>query len=426
MQADKVPSAPRTGLRPTTALCSRANLRNLQADKVPSAPRTGLRPTTALCSRANLRNLQADKVPSAPRTGLRPTTLYNFEYMLNLIDNKKVKEFEQVVERSARVVLTCHVRPDGDAIGSTLGLAHLLRSFEKSVTVVVPDRPPRSLAFLPGFKDIAIYTRHDPYVTRVMSEADLLIGCDFNKLSRLDQMADLFADAKCFKVLIDHHQGPDDFCDLTISYPEMSSTCELLFRVIAAMGLYPDLNVEAATCILTGIVTDTRNFTVNCKNPDIYEVLARLMEKGADKTKIVKEALLTQSFWSVKLQAYAIAEHLELFDDGKLALVSLNADELERFHYERGDTEGLVNTALNIRGVRAAFFLRQDEDGVKVSARSEAPFNVAEICEKLAGGGGHLQAAGAEYRGSLEDCRRDLLNILGVKETPAAENVKDD
>lgn len=335
--------------------------------------------------------------------------------MDNLLDLKKIRRFEEILEKSVRVVLTCHVRPDGDAIGSTLGLAHLLRKFEKNVTVVVPDQPPRSLAFLPGFKDIAIYTRHDPYVTRVMSEADLLIGCDFNKLSRLDLLSDLFEEAKCTKVLIDHHTSPDDFCDLTISYPDMSSTCELIFRIIAAMGLYPDLSVEAATCLLTGLITDTRNFTVNCKNPDIYEVLARLMEKGADKMKIVKEALLTQSFWSVKLQAYAIAENLELFDDGKIAVTTLNKEELDRFHYERGDSEGLVNTALNIRGVRASFFLRQDDDCVKVSARSEAPFNVAEICERLCGGGGHLQAAGAEFHGPLEECKSRLLETLGIQ-----------
>lgn len=347
------------------------------------------------------------------------------KYMDNLLDQKKIRQFEEIIDRSARVVLTCHVRPDGDAIGSTLGLAHLLRKFEKSVTVVVPDQPPRSLAFLPGFKDIAIYTRHDPYVTRAISEADLLIGCDFNKLSRLDQLADLFAEATCRKVLIDHHTAPDDFCDLTISYPDMSSTCELVFRIIAAMGLYPDLSTEAATCLLTGLITDTRNFTVNCKHPDIYEVLARLMEKGADKMKIVKEALLTQSFWSVKLQAYAISENLELFDDGRVAITTLNKEELERFHYERGDSEGLVNTALNIRGVQASFFLRQDDDCVKVSARSEAPFNVADVCERLCGGGGHLQAAGAEYHGSLADCRRDLLVVLGLRENDTyTPNVK--
>ncbi len=337
--------------------------------------------------------------------------------MVDLLDHKKIRKLEDILSGAVRVVLTCHVRPDGDAIGSTLGLAHLLRVLEKSATVVVPDCPPRSLAFLPGFKDIAIYTRHDPYVTRAISEADLLIGCDFNKLSRLDQLSDLFENAQCKKVLIDHHTGPDDFCDLTISYPDMSSTCELVFRIIAAMGLYQELTKDAATCLLTGLITDTRNFTVNCKNPDIYEVLGHLMEKGADKMKIVKEALLTQSYWSVKLQAYAISENLELFEDGKIAVTTLNKSELERFHYERGDSEGLVNTALNIRGVKASFFLREDEDCVKVSARSEAPFNVAEVCEKLCGGGGHLQAAGAEYRGTLEDCRRDLLAVLGINET---------
>lgn len=332
--------------------------------------------------------------------------------MDKLLDTKSLQRLEDIIERASRIVLTCHVRPDGDAIGSTLGLAHLLRSLGKSATVIVPDMPPRSLAFLPGFRDIAIYTRHDPYCQRVISEADLLIGCDFNKLSRLDQLSPLFSQAQCTKVLIDHHQGPDDFCDLTISYPDMSSTCELMFRIIAALGLYQEIGVDSATCLLTGLITDTRNFTVNCKHPDIYEVLMRLIERGADKNRIVKEALLTQSYWSVKLQAYAIADKLEMFDDLHVAVITLDRSELERFHYERGDSEGLVNVPLNIRGVKASFFLREDEDCVKVSARSEAPFNVASVCEALAGGGGHLQAAGGEFDGTLEACREKLLEIL--------------
>lgn len=331
--------------------------------------------------------------------------------MDKLLNDSEVKALGEMLGEARRIVLTCHVRPDGDAIGSTLGLAHLLRALGKEANVVTPDRPPRSLAFLPGFNEIATYTQHEPYCRRLVEEADLIVCCDFNKPSRQDSMAPLIQEAHCRKVLIDHHQDPDKCADLMISYPDMSSTCELVFRLIASLGLYADLSKDAATCILTGLITDTRNFSVNCKNPDIYEVLMRLLEKGCDKTRIVKEALETRSFWSLKLEAHALAEKLEIFPECRAAVTTLSAPELKEYHYERGDTEGLVNRPLEIEGVVCSFFLREDNDCVKISARSILDFPVSDICERF-GGGGHRMAAGAEFHGSLEDCRKKLIEIL--------------
>lgn len=332
--------------------------------------------------------------------------------MKQMLIEADVKRFMDIIDKSHRIVLTCHVRPDGDALGSTLGLAHLMHTLKKEAVVIVPDQPPRTLNFMPGFRNLAIYTRHDPYCQQLINDADLIIGCDFNKPSRQDQMEPLIQNAKCTKVLIDHHEDPDYFADLTFSYPDMSSTCELVFRIVAAMGLYTELNLEACECILTGIITDTRNFTVNVKEIDIYEILMKLLEKGVNKNKIVKLALNTKSLSSIKIQAYAISEKMEILDYHKAAIISLDKETLARFHYEKGDTEGLVNIPLEVKGMISCFFLREDPEFIRISARSQNGFPVSKVCEDLFGGGGHLQAAGGEFVGTLEECKRLLKEAL--------------
>ncbi|MDE7382113.1 MAG: DHH family phosphoesterase, partial [Muribaculaceae bacterium] len=308
--------------------------------------------------------------------------------MNNYLKKEEIEQFVAFIEKSNKIVLTCHVRPDGDAIGSCLGLASILSVLGKETRVVVPDMPPKSLSFLPGFKEIAVFSKYDPYCTRIVKESDLIICCDFNKPSRQDHLEPLIQETEVNKILIDHHLYPDDFANLTISYPEMSSTCELVFRLVAAAGFYTDMDKDSATCLLTGLVTDTRNFTVNCKNPDIYEVLMRLLEKGANKDRIVKLALMTSSYWSVKLHAYAISNKMEVFDQHHCSIITLDKQELQDFHYERGDSEGLVNVPLEIRGMVYSFFLREDDDCIKISARSGFDFPVNLMCEELYGGGG--------------------------------------
>ncbi|MDE7109983.1 MAG: bifunctional oligoribonuclease/PAP phosphatase NrnA, partial [Muribaculaceae bacterium] len=332
--------------------------------------------------------------------------------MDKLIDSGKAKDFRRLIERSERIVLTCHVRPDGDAIGSTLGFWHLVRTLGKEASVIVPDKAPANLSFLPGFKEIGVYTCHPQYCEKMFAEADLVICCDFNTPSRQDNLAPLMLASPAVKVLVDHHQEPDTFTDLSFSYPDMSSTCELVFRLIAAMGLYEEVNLDCATCLLTGIITDTRNFAVNCKHPDLYDILMRLLGKGVDKERIVKEALTTRSLSSLKLEAYAISEKLEVFHRHKAALITLSRGELDRFNYERGDTEGLVNRPLEVKGLVYSIFMREDPDCIKVSARSCDGFPVSEICKDLYAGGGHIQAAGGEFHGTLEQCRALLLENM--------------
>lgn len=332
--------------------------------------------------------------------------------MDKLIESSKAKELLEILKESMRVVLTCHVRPDGDAIGSTLGLWHLLKTLGKDSAVIIPDKGPTNLSFLPGYKEIAIYTNHKEFCEKTVENCDLIICCDFNTPSRQDALAPLIQDAECRKVLIDHHQEPDNFADLTFSYPKMSSTCELVFRIVAAMGLYDKVDKDCATCLLTGIITDTRNFTVNIHYSDIYDILMRLLEKDVDKDRIVKEALNTRSLNSLRLEAYAISRKMEILSEHKCSLITLDADELREFSYERGDTEGLVNRPLEVRGMVYSIFMREDPDCIKISARSCDNFPVSEICKNLYGGGGHIQAAGAEFHGSLEECKNKLISHL--------------
>lgn len=319
------------------------------------------------------------------------------------MDNKifnpqDIKELRRLIGEAKNIVLTCHVRPDGDAVGSTMGFAHLLNSLGKHAIVVTPDQPPRSLNFLPGMKDLVPATKYPEYASKLVDNADLIICCDFNDPSRLDAFASVLEKAKCPKIMVDHHESPSQFCDLTFSYPTMSSASELVFRLIAALGLYSDMNLESSTCICTGLITDTRNFSVNCSNPETYEILIRLLEKGVDKPFIVREALESQSYDSLRLQAYALDKKMEIMTRHHGAVITLSIDEQKKYGYERGDCEGLVNIPLRVRGVLYSFLLREESGMVKISARSVNGFPVNRICSKYFNGGGHIMAAGGEYR----------------------------
>lgn len=330
-----------------------------------------------------------------------------------VLKESDIKRLSALLSQSERIVLTCHVRPDGDAIGSTLGFCHVLRAMGKDARVIAPDAAPKSLSFLPGFKDILTYSKYPDYSAKLVAEADLLICCDFNCLKRLDDFQTVISESAAKKVLIDHHTEPEYFCDLTFSFPSMSSTCELVFRILAALGMYIDMNLDTATCLCTGLITDTQNFAVNCSDPEVYEVLMRLLDKGVDKPKIVREALVVKSLESFRLQSYALSEKLELYEDGHAAIVTLDKDELNRFNYQRGDSEGVVNRPLEIKDVICSFFLREDPDCIKVSARSINNFPVNAICKQLFGGGGHVMAAGGEYTvGTIDDCRSLLIEAF--------------
>lgn len=317
-----------------------------------------------------------------------------------------------MVADAERIVLTCHVRPDGDAMGCTLALARLLTAMGKRARVVTSDLPPRSLNFLPGISDAVPYTKYPDFAPRLLREADLVFCCDYNTPRRVDSLEEHLLASPAKKVLVDHHESPEEFCDLSFSFPRMSSASELSFRLICALGLADRIDLDVATCLATGIITDTRNLSVNCDNPELLLILYELLSRGVDKKRIVDEALDMVTADAFRLRLFALGQRMELLEKFETAIICLSAQDLESHSYVRGDTEGVVNEPLAIRGIRASFMLREDDKCIKVSARSKGGFVVKDICADIFGGGGHLQAAGGEFHGSLEGAARLLREAL--------------
>ena len=322
-----------------------------------------------------------------------------------VISQANIDHVEKWFERADKVVIVSHVSPDGDAIGSSLGLYHFLLSQDKTVHVIVPNAFPDFLKWMPGAKDIIQYNRYKEFADKVINEADVLCVLDLNVLSRLDEMKDVVANSPARKMLVDHHIGPGDFARITISHPNISSTSELVFRLICQLGNFSDITKEGAECIYTGMMTDTGGFTYNSNNREIYLIIGELLSLGIDKDEIYRNVYNNNSEGRLRLQGYVLYEKMQLFPQFNSALIALSREEQKNFHYMKGDTEGLVNMPLSIKGICFSVFLREDteKDMIKISLRSVGTFPCNEVAAEFFNGGGHLNASGGEYYGTLDE-----------------------
>ena len=311
----------------------------------------------------------------------------------NLIGQETIVRLSALIEKSRRIVITCHLSPDGDAMGSSLGLCRILRNLGKEVRVITPDTPPRYLMFLPGADQVMPFSRFETYANRAMADADLIFCLDYNDPKRVDLVGPGLLASKARKVMIDHHLGPDSFPDLTISHPEVSSTSALVFMVADRLGLDDKIDTEAAVAIYTGMMTDTGNFSYNSNDPRLYEIIARLIEKGIDKDEIYKAVYFTNSVNRLRLNGFAMHERFRVFPQHRAALITLTRNELNSFQYQKGDTEDLVNRPLTCPDITYSVFLREESDYIKVSTRSKGEFPVNLLCSRYFNGGGHLNEA---------------------------------
>lgn len=331
-----------------------------------------------------------------------------------ILSKSEADALSRSIDDARRIVVVCHVAPDGDAIGSSLALWHTLRGLGKDVFVVVPDACPASLRFLNGYKDILVYTRYTEFAQQLLENTDLIFCLDFNEPKRVDKMEAALTASKARKILIDHHLHPAPFCDMTISHPEISSTCEVLFRVICSLGLFEQMGVDAASAIYTGMMTDTGNFTYNSNYPEIYITIAELIKKGIDKDWIYARIHNTNSENKLRLNGYAIAQKMEVFPEQCAALITLSQNELNQYNYQKGDTEGLVNVPLSMEHILFSAFLREESNLIKISLRSKGSFPANKIASDYFNGGGHLNAAGGEFYGTLQEAHSRILEILPV------------
>ena len=330
-----------------------------------------------------------------------------------IIEEKTVERIRSLVNSAGVIAVTCHMAPDGDAIGSSMGLAHVLRRLGKDVRVVTPDMVPRTLQFLPRMRDVTVLTQDEAAAREAISRAQLVFCLDYNRMARIDRLAEPVELSRAPRVLIDHHLEPDEKAfDVMVSMPEASSTCELVVRLLLQLGMMNLVDRQAAQCLYTGLMTDTGNFTYGCDNPEVFEVASLLVRRRIDVPYLYRMAMNTYSADSLRLQGYALSEKMQVFAEQGAALITLTQDELTRFNYHRGDTESLVNKPLAIPEVKWVMFLREDTDRVKVSCRSKGDFSVKELCSDNFGGGGHNNAAGADFMGTIDEAVAIFYDIL--------------
>jgi phosphoesterase RecJ-like protein len=322
-----------------------------------------------------------------------------------VISQANIDHVEKWFERADKIVIVSHVSPDGDAIGSSLGLWHFLNSQDKNVHVIVPNAFPDFLKWMPGAKEVIQYNRYKEFADKLIMEADVICCLDFNVLSRIDEMEEIVRVSPGRKMIVDHHLYPGDFARIVISHPQISSTSELVFRLICQLGNFSDITKEAAECIYTGMMTDTGGFTYNSNDREIYLIIGELLSKGIDKDEIYRNVFNTHSEGRLRLMGYVLYEKMQVFPQFNAALITLTREEQKKFQYKKGDTEGFVNMPLSMKGICFSVFLREDteKDMIKVSLRSVGTFPCNEVAAEFFGGGGHLNASGGEFYGLMEE-----------------------
>ncbi len=328
-----------------------------------------------------------------------------------IIDNGELTKLHALIDGVSRIVITCHKKPDGDAIGSSLALCMVLRKLGKNATVIIPDQLAASLSFVAENFDYVTFSRNEVMAGNIIRNTQLIIALDYNCLDRVGGMTQLLLSSSVPKVLIDHHLNPDKCFEVMISHPELSSTCELVYRLIVESGWQSLVDKDIASSIFVGIMTDTGNLSFSSSYPEVYEVMADLMRYGIDKPRLYKMAMDTVSLDSLLLQSYALLNKMTVTDN-EYALIVLDKNDLEKFNYKTGDTERLVNRPLSVKGIKWSTFMREDSTCIKVSMRSEGDFAVDTLCSTYFNGGGHKHAAAGEFSGTLEEAISLYHNIV--------------
>ena len=323
----------------------------------------------------------------------------------NIFNTEDIEKLKATIADNNFFVLTCHAGPDGDALGSTLGFAGYLKALGKEALVVVPDAFPDFLAWMPGSQEVLRYDKYRDKAELMLAAADVIVAMDYNALSRVDDMGVAIGKSKAKKVMIDHHLQPDSFCDLTFSYPHLSSTCEVVFRLIYAMGGYEVLDKGMCECLYAGMMTDTGCFSYGPCTQEVYLIISLMMQKEINKDRIYNKVFNNYSEGRLRLMGYVLYEKMKVYPDHHAALITLTREEMSRFNFVKGDTEGLVNIPLQMKGIHFSVFLREDTEKelIRVSLRSQGTFPCNKFAGKYFNGGGHLNASGGQYDGSLDE-----------------------
>lgn len=315
------------------------------------------------------------------------------------------------IDKAERIVITAHKSPDGDSIGSSMGLYQYIRRSGKEVTVCHPDPYPNFLSWVKDVNDIVCHDYNAPLVREKIREADLIFALDYNDPSRLGPMGELLKEKKEKIIMIDHHLHPKDFYFLGVSDTDSCSTAQLVYELIAADS-NQKMDTNIGTPLYLGIMTDTGSFRFSSVQPRTHEILADLLKSGVAHTHVHEQVYDQNSLSQLKLKSFAINQKLELIENDKVAIISLTKEDLLAYYYQKGDTEGLVNAGLSIKGVKMAIFLVEKEEGIKMSFRSKHNLAVNVLASENFEGGGHAYAAGGISHLSMDETLEKLKRVI--------------
>ncbi|MFV0521824.1 MAG: DHH family phosphoesterase [Mangrovibacterium sp.] len=333
---------------------------------------------------------------------------------MNLLNPLELKKFAQLLAaQQGSIFIVPHISPDGDAIGSTLGLTRILQNAGKQVTPVIPNGFPEFLEWVHGSEKIKIYDKCREEVTNLLDESTMLICLDFNQSSRTGEMADLLEAFQGDSVLIDHHPFPQGFTDIQFSQPDYSSTCELVLHVVKGIGYEKYIDKEAAEALFCGILTDTGSFRHGVSHAQTFQSVSELVGYGVNPEVVNRKVMNNYSANRMQLMGHCLSECMLIIPELHAAIMWLSLDAQRRFDYKKGDNEGFVNMPLSIKGIHVSALFTENEHQVKGSLRSQGDFPVNEIANKYFNGGGHRNAAGCEIKNlTLEETVAKFQEIL--------------
>ncbi|MCE3229511.1 MAG: family phosphoesterase [Bacteroidetes bacterium] len=320
-------------------------------------------------------------------------------------------KFKALLKKVDNVVIVTHWSPDGDAMGSSLGLYHYLKTLKKTVTVVVPNEYPDFLKWMPGDKSVLVYEKNEAKVNKLLAKAGAIFTLDFNSFKRIEKLGEEIAKTSAPKILVDHHQQPDTYASLYFHDVNACSTCELIYDLIIGLGGKKQIDKKIAACLYVGLMTDTGSFRYPSVSSKTHTIIAELLKTGIIPSEIHSAVYDTYSESRMKLLGYALSEKMTILEGLPVAYIALSESELTRFDYKKGDTEGLVNYPFSIKGIKVCALFNESEGGVKTSFRSKGKIDVNTFARAHFNGGGHINAAGGKSYGSLEDTVKKFISL---------------
>ncbi|MDU8886573.1 bifunctional oligoribonuclease/PAP phosphatase NrnA [Yeosuana sp. MJ-SS3] len=324
-----------------------------------------------------------------------------------------ILHIKQLLLQPKQIVIVPHKNPDGDAIGASLGLYHYLQKGNHKVHIIAPNDYPEFLKWMPGENTILKYDNESNKCDKLIEKSDVIFTLDFNDLSRTGDMENVLVESKAIKIMIDHHQQPEDYATYVYSDITMSSTAEMVYHFIDMLNDLSQVNDDMATCLYTGIMTDTGSFKFASTTSTTHRVIADLIEKGANNAEIHNAIYDTNSYERMQLLGCAL-NNLKVIPEARAAYITLSKDELNKYNFKKGDTEGFVNYALSLENIILAAIFIEDfkENIIKISLRSKDNFSVNELSRLHFNGGGHTNAAGGRSELSLNETVDKFISIL--------------